>query len=96
MVSVFRIGGTFVPFDDLDFDISSLASCRKDPKKEETDEGSRLVSGKVQRDEAGVMTLELEGTVSVDACAVEAMQNLGNTYPELSGYYPKPKGLLNP
>ena len=42
MVSVFRIGGTFVPFDDLDFDISSLASCRKDPKKEETEEGSRL------------------------------------------------------
>lgn len=54
------------------------------------------LSGKVQRDEAGVMTLELEGTVSVDACAVEAMQNLGYTYPELSGYYPKPKGLINP
>ena len=28
--------------------------------------------------------------------AVRAMQRLGREYPELSGFYPNPKGLLNP
>ncbi|KMZ53178.1 DUF3810 domain-containing protein [Dorea sp. D27] len=48
-------------------------------------------SGTVRRNADGVMVLdknEKEG-------AVEAMEALGETYQELSGYYPVPKGLLN-
>ena len=46
----------------------------------------------VERDRNGVMIL----TVDVDKEAVEAMEKLGKEYPELSGYYPRPKGLLIP
>lgn len=62
-------------------------------------------SDEVPRDDEGIMTLEkiseTEGSVSdggntsVDALAVEAMKGLGETCTELSGFYPKPKGLLN-
>lgn len=62
-------------------------------------------SDEVLRDDAGIMTLENisdeedstsdGGKTSVDTLAVEAMKMLGDTYPELSGFYPKPKGLLN-
>lgn len=47
---------------------------------------------KVDRDESGVMKLDGSERES----AVEAMLLLGETYPELQGYYPKPKGLINP
>ncbi len=46
----------------------------------------------VTRDELGVMYL----TEDVQVIARETMKNLAQTYPELSGYYPKPKGLLVP
>lgn len=49
-----------------------------------------LLSGRVERGEDGVMQIS-PGTT---AAAVSAMQNLGEEYEELSGYYPKPKGLL--
>lgn len=62
-------------------------------------------SDEVPRDAAGVMSLEKisdtqkdssgSGDTSVDTLAVEAMQKLGDTCTELSGFYPKPKGLLN-
>lgn len=47
--------------------------------------------GLVGRGHDGVMTLDKNETEG----AVEAMEALGRTYPELSGYYPVPKGLLN-
>lgn len=48
-------------------------------------------SNAVERNQEGTMELE----VSTEEQAVTAMQKLGETYPELKGYYPKPKGLLN-
>lgn len=48
-------------------------------------------SGLARRNEDGVMALDKNETKG----AVEAMEALGRTYPELSGYYPVPKGLLN-
>lgn len=53
-------------------------------------------SGAVTRDENGVMRLTKGNKGEVQSRAVEAMQKLGESYPELSGYYPKPKGLLVP
>lgn len=54
-----------------------------------TDEVNALVH-EVERDENGVMQLEApEG-----AAAVEAMQNLGEEFPVLDGYYPQPKKLI--
>lgn len=54
-----------------------------------TDEVKALVN-EVERDENGVMQLEApEG-----AAAVEAMQNLGEKFPVLDGYYPQPKKLI--
>ena len=50
------------------------------------------VSSKVKRDGRGVMVLEED----VREDAVKAMQKLGETYGDLSGYYPNPKGLLFP
>lgn len=46
---------------------------------------------KVHRDEKGIMELGLDEAKA----AVCAMEELGNSYPELSGYYPRPKGLWN-
>lgn len=48
-------------------------------------------SKEVQRNENGVMFLSLDETKE----AVCAMEKLGILYPELKGYYPKPKGLWN-
>lgn len=45
----------------------------------------------VERNKNRIM--QLDG--SEQAEAVRAMEALGEIYPELSGYYPKPKGLLN-
>lgn len=57
-------------------------------------------SSQVDRDKKGVMRIdadrEWKGTKSVNTMAVKAMENLGKSYPELSGYYPKPKALLVP
>lgn len=65
-------------------------------------------SSKTSRDARGVMKLggrkesvtkEPARTSSVKMLnkeAVEAMERLGEHYPELSGYYPNPKGLLFP
>ena len=44
------------------------------------------------RDEAGVMQL----TDSAETKAPAVMEALGEEYPELKGYYPKPKGLIIP
>ena len=49
-------------------------------------------SGQVSRGQDGQM--ELKG--SPEEKAVEAMESLGEVYPQLEGYYPRPKGLLNP
>lgn len=48
-------------------------------------------SSKVQRMDNQVMCLRLDEAVE----SVRAMENVGRIYPELSGYYPRPKGLLN-
>ena len=50
------------------------------------------MSSQVERDDDGIMRTD-DG---VQERAVKAMQALGETYPELSGYYPEPKGLFNP
>ena len=55
-----------------------------------TKEVNDLSSG-VKRDEDGVMCL----TVDEQEAARDAMEHLGEIYPELSGYYPRPKALLN-
>lgn len=47
-------------------------------------------AGMVERDEAGVMTLAEDEREA----AVAAMEQLGEKYPALSGYYPKPKKLF--
>ena len=52
-------------------------------------------SGQVSRDAQGVMELADGKKGEVRERAVKAMQKLGEDYPELSGYYPKPKPLLN-
>ncbi|WP_346707289.1 DUF3810 domain-containing protein [Massilistercora timonensis] len=49
-------------------------------------------SGQVSRGRDGQM--ELKGSPEKEA--VEAMESLGEVYPQLEGYYPRPKGLLNP
>ena len=54
------------------------------------------LSGSVARDDEGIMRLTGGNKGEVRSRAVEAMQSLGETYPELSGYYPEPKGLLAP
>ncbi len=48
-------------------------------------------SDKVKRGSDGGMILK----VSVGRAAVEAMEKLSDEYPELKGYYPKPKKLVN-
>ncbi|MCI8514276.1 MAG: DUF3810 domain-containing protein [Lachnospiraceae bacterium] len=50
----------------------------------------RNVSPQVTRDENGCLVL----SENAPALAAQAMENLGNDYPCLSGYYPKPKLLL--
>lgn len=61
------------------------------------------LSAVVVRDEGGVMRLgegvmeagkDTQGPLRKEA--VRAMQRLGREYPELSGFYPNPKGLLCP
>ena len=49
-------------------------------------------SSEVERDQDGVMVLD----ISMEKYAAEAMRGLGEDYPELAGYYPRPKGLLVP
>ena len=52
-------------------------------------------SGKVMRDKDGVMVVSKKNrTGNVPEDAVTAMQNLGKEYPELSGFYPRPKPLI--
>lgn len=48
-------------------------------------------SSKVERDEDGGMALDLPAEKN----AVKAMEKLGQDYPELKGYFPKPKALVN-
>ena len=48
-------------------------------------------SDKVARKEDGGMVLE----VPLDENVIAAMRELGEEYPELAGYYPKPKKLVN-
>lgn len=55
-----------------------------------TEEVNR-VSSSVERDSRGAMTAGEDETGG----AVEAMEALGEIYPELAGYYPIPKGLIN-
>ena len=50
------------------------------------------LAGQVERDETGVMVYDSD----MKAEAVNAMINLAEDYPELKGYYPKPKMLLVP
>lgn len=51
-----------------------------------------VLSGEVKRDKSGIMQMD----AAAGERAVDAMKKLGNTYGGLSGYYPKPKGLLVP
>ncbi len=46
---------------------------------------------KIDTDENGYCI----STIDLEENAVEAMENLGKIYEELSGYYPNPKGLIN-
>ena len=46
----------------------------------------------MERDQDGVMVLD----IPMEKYAAEAMRGLGEDYPELAGYYPRPKGLLVP
>lgn len=55
-----------------------------------TDEVNAL-SGKVERDKSGQMILN--GNERTDA--VTAMEKTGEYYPELAGFYPRPKAVLN-
>lgn len=48
-------------------------------------------SGKVKRGAEGEMLLD----ISLESHAVEAMEELGEEYSELAGYYPNPKELVN-
>lgn len=48
-------------------------------------------SDRVERGADGGMVLD----ISVQDSAVEAMRRLGQEYPELDGYYPRPKKLVN-
>lgn len=56
------------------------------------------MSGSVERDADGVMRLGAEKQTKggLGDMAVRAMERLGRIYPELSGFYPNPKGLLCP
>ncbi len=56
------------------------------------------LSGSVERDADGVMRLGAEKQTKggLGDMAVRAMERLGRIYPELSGFYPNPKGLLCP
>lgn len=56
-----------------------------------TDEVNEL-SPQTERDSEGVMRV----SKTAGKEAVAAMKSLGGTYEELSGYYPKPKGLMVP
>lgn len=49
-----------------------------------------VLSKEIKRDNNGEMLL----TGDIQTRAREAMQDLSKEYPELSGYYPKPKGLI--
>ena len=49
-------------------------------------------SNQVERDSNGVMCLGSTGKTNAEA--VRAMEKLGKQYSELSGYFPKPKGLM--
>ena len=49
-------------------------------------------SSQVERDQDGVMVLD----IPMEKYAAEVMRSLGEEYPELAGYYPRPKGLLVP
>lgn len=55
-------------------------------------------SGDVSRDDGGVMVFsdDGEGRRELNETAAEAMESMGESCPELSGYYPEPKGLLFP
>ena len=55
-------------------------------------EDVNVLSNQVRRDEDGVM--KLTGNTQQDAVTV--MKMLAKNYPEMEGYYPQPKGLLNP
>ncbi|MGF0033547.1 DUF3810 domain-containing protein [Bariatricus sp. SGI.154] len=48
-------------------------------------------SGQVERDGDGVMVLD----VPLQENTVKAMEGLQEEYPQLKGYYPRPKGLMN-
>lgn len=53
----------------------------------------------VERDETGAIQYPGDGSTEGNAAdmkdrAVEAMQALGSSYPQLNGYYPRPKALL--
>lgn len=52
------------------------------------------LAGLVERRDDGVMQMQEEP--DVQERAEKAMGELGEIYPELSGYYPRPKGLLFP
>ena len=50
-----------------------------------------ILSSQVKRSDEGIMCLD----VNVQEEAIKAMTNLGEIYPKLSGYYPRPKALMN-
>lgn len=87
-----------VNYNKISFSESSGITVREYSKEELrrvclrlTDEVN-VLSKEVKRDENGIMQMDAEAGKR----AVAAMKELGNTYSELSGYYPKPKGLLVP
>ena len=53
-------------------------------------------SDQVERNEEGIMDISGNLDKEVNESATKAMERLGEIYPELAGFYPKPKGLLFP
>lgn len=57
--------------------------------RDEVVEKANALAGKMERDENGYIVSDLD----IEETARQEMKRLGEMYPELSGYYPKPKKL---
>ncbi len=57
--------------------------------RDEVVEKANALAGKMERDENGYIVSDLD----IEETARQEMKRLGETYPELAGYYPKPKKL---
>lgn len=86
-VNYYRI--SFAESEGYDVESYSIEDLRK--TCEWLTEKVNVLSSQVKRDNDGIMYLD----VNEQEEAVKAMTNLGERYPKLSGYYPRPKALWN-